>query len=122
MNYVVAILQKTIYRKLATFSNWYKSVRILEVLKLLSQQFLNLPSSQRDMSGPIFGDLSNNRWSGVLILTMDTGTVHCPAEIVHANYARWKSALRYFTGQLESLPSQAASSLSNLLYQNRPLH
>jgi hypothetical protein len=41
-----------------------KSVRILEVLKLLFQQFLNLSSSQRDMSGPIIGDLSNNRISG----------------------------------------------------------
>ncbi len=41
----------------------YKSVRILEVLKLLLQQFLNLTSSQRDMSGPILWDLSNNRWS-----------------------------------------------------------
>ncbi len=28
------------------------------------QQFLNLPSSQRDMSGPILGALFNNRWSG----------------------------------------------------------
>jgi hypothetical protein len=44
---------------------WYKSVRILEVLKLLFQQSLNLSSSQRDMSCPILGDLSNNRWSGV---------------------------------------------------------
>ncbi len=43
---------------------WYKSVRFLEVLKLLFQQFLNLSSSQWDMSGPIFGNLSNNRWSG----------------------------------------------------------
>jgi hypothetical protein len=43
---------------------WYKSVRILEILKLLFQQFLNLSSSQRDMSGLILGDLSNNRWSG----------------------------------------------------------
>ncbi len=42
---------------------WYKSVRILEVLNLLFQQFLNLSSSQRDMSGPIIGALSNNRWS-----------------------------------------------------------
>ncbi len=45
---------------------WYKSVRILEVLKLLFQQFLSLSSSRRDMSGSILGDLSNNRWSGVL--------------------------------------------------------
>ncbi len=42
---------------------WYKSVWILEVLKLLFQQFLNLLSSQQDMSVPILGDLSNNRWS-----------------------------------------------------------
>ncbi len=35
---------------------WYKSVRILEGLKLLFQQFLNLSSSQREMSGPILGD------------------------------------------------------------------
>jgi hypothetical protein len=38
----------------------YKSVRILKVLKLLFQHFLNLSSSQRDMSGSILGDLSNN--------------------------------------------------------------
>jgi hypothetical protein len=42
---------------------WYKSVRIVEDLRLLFQQFLNLSSSQRDMSGPILGALSNNRWS-----------------------------------------------------------
>jgi hypothetical protein len=44
---------------------WYKSVGILEVLKLLFHQFLNLSSSQRDMSGPILGDLFNNRCTGV---------------------------------------------------------
>ncbi len=42
----------------------YWIVRILDVLKLLFQQFLNLSSSKRDMSGPKSGDLSNNRWSG----------------------------------------------------------
>ncbi len=42
---------------------WYKSVRILQVLKLFFQQFLNLSSSQRDSSGPRFGALSKNRWS-----------------------------------------------------------
>jgi hypothetical protein len=41
---------------------WYKSVGILEVLKLLFKQFLNLSDSQRDMSGPILGDLFNNMW------------------------------------------------------------
>jgi hypothetical protein len=29
---------------------------------------LSLSSSQQDMSGPILGDLSNNRWSGELSL------------------------------------------------------
>jgi hypothetical protein len=33
----------------------------MEVLKLFFQQVLNLSSSQRDMSGPILGALSNNR-------------------------------------------------------------
>ncbi len=42
----------------------YKGFRISEVQKLLFQQFLNLPSSQQDLSGPILGDLSNNRRSG----------------------------------------------------------
>jgi hypothetical protein len=57
------------HRKIYKFENcWYKSVRILEVLKLLFQQFLNLSSFQRDMSVPILGDLSNNRWSGGSII------------------------------------------------------
>jgi hypothetical protein len=30
----------------------------------LFQQFLYLSSSQKDMSGPILGALSNNRWAG----------------------------------------------------------
>ncbi len=54
-----------IYRlEINKFENcWYKSVRILKVLKLLIQQSLNLSTSQRDISGPILGTLSNNRWS-----------------------------------------------------------
>ncbi len=37
------------------------------------QQFLNLSSSQQDMSGPTLGALSNNRWSeGTFILTILT--------------------------------------------------
>ncbi len=50
---------------------WYKSVRILEVLKLLFQKLLNLSSSQRDIGGPILGALSNNRWLGVALLSFD---------------------------------------------------
>jgi hypothetical protein len=50
--------------EIKNFENcWNKSVRILEVLKLLFQQVLNLSSSQQDMSGPILGNLSKNRWS-----------------------------------------------------------
>ncbi len=59
--------------KINKFKNcWYKSVRIFEVLKLLFQQFLNLSSFQRDMSGPILGDLSNDRWLGVSQNTKQT--------------------------------------------------
>jgi hypothetical protein len=43
---------------------WYKSVGILKALTTLFQQFLNLSSSQREMSDPILRDLSNNRRSG----------------------------------------------------------
>jgi hypothetical protein len=51
--------------KINKFENWwYKSVRTLEVLKLLFQQFLDFSSSQQDMSGPRLGALSNNRWLG----------------------------------------------------------
>jgi hypothetical protein len=39
----------------------YKSVRILEVLMLLFKHSLNLSSFQRDISGPLLVDLSNNR-------------------------------------------------------------
>jgi hypothetical protein len=50
---------------------WYKSVRILKVLmKRLFQQFSNLSSSQRDMSGPRLGSLSINRWSGGICHTL----------------------------------------------------
>ncbi len=53
---------------------WYKSVRILEVLKLLFQQYLNFSSSQRDMSGPILGVLSDNMWSGGIAYVARCGT------------------------------------------------
>jgi hypothetical protein len=48
---------------------WYKSVKVLDVLKLLFEQFLNLLISQLDTSGPMLGDLSNNRWSEGTLLT-----------------------------------------------------
>jgi hypothetical protein len=54
---------------------WYKSVRILEVLKLLFQQFLHFSCSQQDMSGPILGTLSNNRWLGVQMVDTDCSLV-----------------------------------------------
>ncbi len=56
---------------------WYRSVRILKVLKLLFHQFLNLSTSQRDMSGPILGDLSNNRWSGGIALALVLAAFWC---------------------------------------------
>ncbi len=48
---------------------WYRGVRIFSGSKALFQQFLNLSSSQRHMSGPILGDLSSDRRSGVIIIT-----------------------------------------------------
>ncbi len=44
---------------------WNKSFRTSKILTLLYQQFLHLLISQRDMSVPRLGALSNNRWSGV---------------------------------------------------------
>ncbi len=51
--------------ELNKFKNcWSISFRTSEILTLLYQQFLNLLISQRNMSGPRLGALSNNRWSG----------------------------------------------------------
>ncbi len=51
--------------ELEKFKNcWNTSFRTFEILTLLYQQFSNLLISQRDMSGPRLGALSNNRWSG----------------------------------------------------------
>ncbi len=51
--------------ELDKFKNcWNKSFRTSKILTLLYQQFSNLLISQRDMSGPRLGALSNNKWSG----------------------------------------------------------
>ncbi len=42
---------------------WNKSFWKSKILTVLYQQFSNLLISQRDMSGPRLGALSNNRWS-----------------------------------------------------------
>ncbi len=67
--WTVPLILDHAYWETNEFENcWYKSVRILKVLKLLLQQFLNFSSFQQDMSGPILGTLSNKRWSGVSCL------------------------------------------------------
>jgi hypothetical protein len=43
---------------------WNKSFRTSKILTLLYHQFSNFLISQRVMSGPRLGTLSNNRWSG----------------------------------------------------------
>jgi hypothetical protein len=43
---------------------WNNSFRAFKILTLLYQQFSNLLISQRDVSGPRLGALTNNRWSG----------------------------------------------------------
>ncbi len=45
---------------------WNKSFRTSRILALLYLQFSNMLISQRDMSGPRLGALSNNRWSKVV--------------------------------------------------------
>jgi hypothetical protein len=51
--------------ELDKFKNcWNKSFIISRILTLTYQQFSNLLTSQRDMSGPRLGTLPNNRWSG----------------------------------------------------------
>ncbi len=54
-----------IYRwELGKFKScWNKSFRTSKIRKLLHHQFSNLLISQRDISGPRLGALSNNRWS-----------------------------------------------------------
>jgi hypothetical protein len=56
--------------ELGKFKNcWNKSFRTSEILTLLYQQFSNLLISQRNMSGPRLGELSNDRWSGGTLRT-----------------------------------------------------
>ncbi len=51
--------------ELDKFKNcWNKSFRTSNILTFLYQQFSNLLHSQKDMSGPRLGALSNNMWSG----------------------------------------------------------
>jgi hypothetical protein len=51
--------------ELDKFENcWNKRFRTFKIQTLLYHQFPNLIISQRDMSGPRSGALSNNRWSG----------------------------------------------------------
>ncbi len=55
--------------ELENFKNcWNQRFKTPKILTLLYQQFSNLLISQWDISGPRLGALSNNRWSGVLLL------------------------------------------------------
>jgi hypothetical protein len=56
--------------ELEKFKNcWNKSFETSKILTLLYQQISNLLISQRDMSGPTLGALSNKRWSGGMLWT-----------------------------------------------------
>jgi hypothetical protein len=102
---------------------WYKSVRILEVLKLLFQQFLslglnvvgakcnmliteklnwnfsnffNLSSSQQYMSGPILGDLSNNRWSkGIFCVYFERNYIWFCLPYRNINHILWTATVPF---------------------------
>ncbi len=58
--------------ELDKFQNcWNKGFRTSKILTILYQQFCKLLNSQRDMSSPRLGALSNNRWSGGIIETLN---------------------------------------------------
>jgi hypothetical protein len=70
-------------RNLDKFRNcWNKSFRTSKILTLSYQKFSNLLISQRDMSGPRFGALSNNRWSGYRLLELQLTT----ARVIRLQY------------------------------------
>jgi hypothetical protein len=63
--------------ELDTLKNcWNKSFRTSKFLTLLYHQFSDLLISQRDMSGPRLGALSNNRWLGVVFLNLVQYLIH----------------------------------------------
>ncbi len=94
---------------------WYKSVRILEVLKLLFQQFLNSSSSQRNMSGPILGDLSNNRWSWVPQASSSTGWNICGRGSTASKFN-----LLLYCHVLKNSPPHSSGLLSESCWQELP--
>jgi hypothetical protein len=59
---IVPLISRWVLDKFKNY--WNKSFRTSKILPLLYQQFSNLLISQRDMSGPRLGALSNNRWLG----------------------------------------------------------
>jgi hypothetical protein len=89
--------------ELEKFQNcWNKSFRTFKILTLLCQQFLNLLISQRGMSGPRLGALSNNRWWGYL-------------SIFPCNNAQMStmSSLKFQIEDLEKCPSADVTSSSS---------
>ncbi len=84
--------------ELDKFKNcWNKSFRTSKVLTLLHQQFSNLLISQRDMSGPILGALSNNRWPGVHCTNLHL--LHLRRIYFDSKYLQWiliRSSWFYF--------------------------
>ncbi len=69
---------------LTKFKNcWNKSFRTSKILTLLYLQFSNSLISQRDMSGPRLGALSNNRWSGCTKMKTVKRISNSPYNCVH---------------------------------------
>ncbi len=57
--------------ELDQFKNcWNKSFKASKILTLLYRQFSDLLISQRDVSGPRLGALSNSRWSGSIFSSL----------------------------------------------------
>ncbi len=72
--------------ELEKFKNfWNKSFRTSKTLTLLYLQFSNLLISQRDMSGPRLGAMSNNRWSGGTLRNSAWASLHTRSIIAAEN-------------------------------------
>jgi hypothetical protein len=95
---------------------WNKSFRTSKILTLLYQQFSNLLISQRDMSGPRLGALSNYRWSGGnMLIARRVDVFFCTTmsyPICHIVLDVWLNKQWEMNRQLEELMSWMTRNVS----------
>ncbi len=94
---------------------WNRSFSTSNILTLLYQQYLNLLISQRDMSGPRLGALSNNRWSGSTIrgIFFDVSTIS-EVEVLcgtkTGNLINWNHRLQMWRWLISGVCSELSTS------------